>query len=58
MAVPGNPCSPYVLYGIDKHEAYFLSTLKQFLLVAGEIGQAFLKMGATISAPLGGCQAK
>jgi L-serine dehydratase len=41
---------------IENHEANF-NHIKQFLLVAGEIGSIF-KKGATISAALGGCQAE
>lgn len=41
---------------IENHEADFKS-IKQFLLVAGEIGSIF-KKGATISAAMGGCQAE
>lgn len=41
---------------IENHEANF-KHIKQFLLVAGEIGSIF-KKGATISAALGGCQAE
>lgn len=41
---------------IDNHEAS-LKEVKQFLLVAGEIGSIF-KKGATISAAMGGCQAE
>ncbi len=41
---------------IENHEANF-EHIKQFLLVAGEIGSIF-KKGATISAALGGCQAE
>lgn len=41
---------------IENHEANF-SHIKQFLLVAGEIGSIF-KKGATISAAMGGCQAE
>lgn len=41
---------------IENHEADF-SHIKQFLLVAGEIGSIF-KKGATISAAMGGCQAE
>ncbi len=41
---------------IDNHKADF-SHIKQFLLVAGEIGSLF-KKGATISAAMGGCQAE
>lgn len=41
---------------IENHKANF-KHVKQFLLVAGEIGSIF-KKGATISAALGGCQAE
>ena len=41
---------------IENHEAGF-EEVKQFLLVAGEIGSIF-KKGATISAAMGGCQAE
>ena len=41
---------------IDNHHANF-NHVKQFLLVAGEIGSLF-KKGATISAAMGGCQAE
>src|SRR5690606_36300342 len=41
---------------IENHEATF-EQIKQFLLVAGEIGSIF-KKGATISAAMGGCQAE
>ncbi len=41
---------------IENHEADF-NQIKQFLLVAGEIGSIF-KKGATISAAMGGCQAE
>ena len=41
---------------IENHEATF-AQVKQFLLVAGEIGSIF-KKGATISAAMGGCQAE
>lgn len=41
---------------IENHEAG-LEKIKQFLLVAGEIGSLF-KKGATISAAMGGCQAE
>jgi L-serine dehydratase len=41
---------------IEDHEADF-EEIKQFLLVAGEIGSIF-KKGATISAAMGGCQAE
>ncbi|WP_347925738.1 L-serine ammonia-lyase [Pontimicrobium sp. SW4] len=41
---------------IENHEAEF-KDIKQFLLVAGEIGSIF-KKGATISAAMGGCQAE
>ncbi|KKN27067.1 hypothetical protein LCGC14_0868320 [marine sediment metagenome] len=41
---------------IENHEADFRH-IKQFLLVAGEIGSIF-KKGATISAAMGGCQAE
>ena len=41
---------------IENHEANF-NHIKQFLLVAGEIGSVF-KKGATISAAMGGCQAE
>ncbi len=41
---------------IENHEANF-EHVKQFLLVAGEIGSLF-KKGATISAAMGGCQAE
>jgi L-serine dehydratase len=41
---------------IDNHEAGE-KEIKQFLLVAGEIGSLF-KKGATISAAMGGCQAE
>lgn len=41
---------------IENHEADF-KEIKQFLLVAGEIGSLF-KKGATISAAMGGCQAE
>ncbi|WP_026811505.1 L-serine ammonia-lyase [Arenibacter latericius] len=41
---------------IENHEANF-EHIKQFLLVAGEIGSIF-KKGATISAAMGGCQAE
>lgn len=40
----------------ENHTANF-NQIKQFLLVAGEIGSIF-KKGATISAALGGCQAE
>ncbi|SDX16635.1 L-serine dehydratase [Lutibacter oricola] len=40
----------------ENHEADF-KQIKQFLLVAGEIGSIF-KKGATISAAMGGCQAE
>ncbi|MDF1517376.1 MAG: L-serine ammonia-lyase [Lutibacter sp.] len=41
---------------IENHQANF-DHMKQFLLVAGEIGSIF-KKGATISAAMGGCQAE
>jgi len=41
---------------IENHEADF-NDIKQFLMVAGEIGSIF-KKGATISAAMGGCQAE
>lgn len=41
---------------IENHKADF-EHIKQFLLVAGEIGSIF-KKGATISAAMGGCQAE
>ena len=41
---------------IENHQADF-KAIKQFLLVAGEIGSIF-KKGATISAAMGGCQAE
>lgn len=41
---------------IENHDADF-EDVKQFLLVAGEIGSLF-KKGATISAAMGGCQAE
>ncbi|MBI9042145.1 L-serine ammonia-lyase [Lutibacter sp.] len=41
---------------LENHEASF-TDIKQFLLVAGEIGSIF-KKGATISAAMGGCQAE
>lgn len=41
---------------IENHKADF-KEIKQFLLVAGEIGSIF-KKGATISAAMGGCQAE
>jgi L-serine dehydratase len=41
---------------IENHQANF-EHVKQFLLVAGEIGSIF-KKGATISAAMGGCQAE
>ncbi len=41
---------------IENHESNF-KHIKQFLLVAGEIGSIF-KKGATISAAMGGCQAE
>lgn len=41
---------------IENHDANF-DDVKQFLLVAGEIGSIF-KKGATISAAMGGCQAE
>ena len=41
---------------IENHEATF-QHIKQFLLVASEIGSIF-KKGATISAAMGGCQAE
>ena len=41
---------------LENHEASF-KDIKQFLLVAGEIGSIF-KKGATISAAMGGCQAE
>ena len=41
---------------IENHDAGF-KEIKQFLLVAGEIGSIF-KKGATISAAMGGCQAE
>ena len=41
---------------IENHEATF-KHIKQFFLVAGEIGSIF-KKGATISAAMGGCQAE
>ncbi|MGO2357512.1 MAG: L-serine ammonia-lyase [Mesonia sp.] len=41
---------------IENHEATF-EDLKEFMLVAGEIGSLF-KKGATISAAMGGCQAE
>uniref|UniRef100_UPI00404B03DD L-serine ammonia-lyase n=2 Tax=Flavobacterium sp. TaxID=239 RepID=UPI00404B03DD len=41
---------------IENHEADS-SHIKQFLLVAGEVGSIF-KKGATISAAMGGCQAE
>jgi len=41
---------------IENHEASF-KEIKQFLMVAGEIGSIF-KKGATISAAMGGCQAE
>ncbi|WP_224483006.1 L-serine ammonia-lyase [Robertkochia aurantiaca] len=41
---------------IENHEADF-SHIKQFLMVASEIGSIF-KKGATISAAMGGCQAE
>lgn len=44
------------LIAIENHTAGF-DEIKQFLLVAGEIGSVF-KKGATISAAMGGCQAE
>ncbi len=41
---------------IENHDANF-DDVKQFLLVAGEIGSLF-KKGSTISAAMGGCQAE
>ncbi|MFD2564835.1 L-serine ammonia-lyase [Aquimarina rubra] len=41
---------------IENHDANF-DDVKQFMLVAGEIGSLF-KKGATISAAMGGCQAE
>lgn len=41
---------------IENHDAGF-EEIKQFLLVAGEVGALF-KKGATISAAMGGCQAE
>jgi len=41
---------------IENHKAGF-KEIKQFLMVAGEIGSIF-KKGATISAAMGGCQAE
>jgi L-serine dehydratase len=41
---------------IENHQADF-NHIRQFLLVAGEIGSIF-KKGATISAAMGGCQAE
>jgi len=41
---------------IENHDADF-DDIKEFLLVAGEIGSLF-KKGATISAAMGGCQAE
>jgi len=41
---------------IENHDAAF-EHLKEFMLVAGEIGSLF-KKGATISAAMGGCQAE
>ena len=41
---------------IENHKADF-NEIKEFLLVAGEIGSIF-KKGATISAAMGGCQAE
>ncbi|PKP26397.1 MAG: L-serine ammonia-lyase [Bacteroidetes bacterium HGW-Bacteroidetes-2] len=41
---------------IENHDADF-EDVKQFMLVAGEIGSLF-KKGATISAAMGGCQAE
>ncbi|APY12472.1 L-serine ammonia-lyase [Seonamhaeicola sp. S2-3] len=41
---------------IENHDGNF-EDIKQFLLVAGEIGSIF-KKGATISAAMGGCQAE
>lgn len=41
---------------IENHQATF-EHLKEFMLVAGEIGSLF-KKGATISAAMGGCQAE
>lgn len=41
---------------IENHDAGF-EEIKQFLLVAGEVGSLF-KKGATISAAMGGCQAE
>ena len=41
---------------IENHDASF-EDVKQFMLVAGEIGSLF-KKGATISAAMGGCQAE
>lgn len=41
---------------IENHDANF-NDVKQFMLVAGEIGSLF-KKGATISAAMGGCQAE
>ncbi|NER13896.1 L-serine ammonia-lyase [Leptobacterium flavescens] len=41
---------------IENHQADF-NHIRQFLLVAGEIGSLF-KKGATISAAMGGCQAE
>ncbi|RXG16241.1 L-serine dehydratase [Leeuwenhoekiella aestuarii] len=41
---------------IENHDANF-EDVKQFMLVAGEIGSLF-KKGATISAAMGGCQAE
>ena len=41
---------------IENHNASF-KHIKQFLLVAGEVGSIF-KKGATISAAMGGCQAE
>jgi L-serine dehydratase len=41
---------------IENHDANF-EDIRQFMLVAGEIGSLF-KKGATISAAMGGCQAE
>lgn len=41
---------------IENHQASF-EDLKEFMLVAGEVGSLF-KKGATISAAMGGCQAE
>ena len=41
---------------IENHDANF-DDVKQFMLVAGEVGSLF-KKGATISAAMGGCQAE